>query len=1252
MSDDDSDLAGFLGGLTPQPPSDPKPDSEKKAAAPDAAQAPASSEGIGFLGGLATPVSSPAATPESQPTASSAGDASASSPDVVPSPSSAPADATPMMPPAAPDVPEEPETSATPAVSLPVEEPQPMPPADAPADIFYARAEELEEQGFLASAVTAYRKGLDKDPDNAVALNNLAVVLLQLERYNEARVELERAVPLDGSNPDLFNNLGFVLRKLENDIAAANAYRRYLELAPHVEEAPMIQSWIDQVLTDSDEVAAVSSLSETPSNSPGAGRVGSVAPASKTEAIIGPSPAEEACMRDAERLYDEEVFGEALDLYNDVLKRLPDYYDALLGRGKCLIKLEEMTEGEETLRHAASLRTDDPELFYILGFARRRMGNDRGAAQAYDTYLQLEPDSEHAGRIRDWIESVRRQFPVAQEDGAASGDSGVSAKDATTAASDEDYSLKVEKQPAWASALEALADESASSDVGGLDVSTESAGGIRISSIHDAGDDSSADAGLPAEAMSPVTSGISADSASEPVDTPAQTKALPPAERMFRHGLREAQNLLQDGQVDDALAKAQELVGMDPDSLEAKLIIARCFGRRQDFSKAQAILQNILGVDEGCVEAHMLIGQCQLALHTEMSARKHLERVIVLAPGTDLAHRAQELLDHELSGKLGICSGCGASVPQAELKSMEGGQICTECQEKLHLAMGGQMILDGNTQAAISQARRDGTSTARFRRKAATRGRLLKVLTVGVLLFVMVCGGVFSLQWIAPEMYQQIMTAVEPYAPFLANLTGEKNSPKVPQTKKTPIKNAKVPDATSVEQPDVAAVDADTAPQAGPTFAPAPEKVMVGMPLLLPVRVLDAQQREISGMRVEVAFVAPGPVDAGHYDSKTRIFMWTPAAADAGKTLTLSFNATRKKERVSAEAKMRVLPAPVVHTVPGIREDTWTPGDPVFMQVADLTGDLKPELILVYGAYVSGKLRVYQHEGGAWKLFADIPFDGRPAGLQVSYDKGGSTCIVSDWWNQSLRGCRFTSFKEPPYQMSSGTPLPERPLFLAQGWSFQSGAEIILTDKQNVMPSAPSPRRHSTPDASLSWKWFGVGNFDPSEKAAGHELILAAYGHGHERNVFVMSPDSKDQSWTGLSIGRGAIEAITLAHVFKAGREAPVDLAVVTGGSRAYLEIRAGGEHVNAVSYTLPEHPTAIAGVDLDGDGFQEVVTFGMSGMVVSNQSQSIQYPMEGMTEPMVTTATGDVDNDGREEVFALTRGGHIAVMEVPDATE
>lgn len=78
--------------------------------------------------------------------------------------------------------------------------------------IRYARAMLMDSEGDTATAIQDLQAIVDKEPDNAVALNALGYILtIRTERLPEARQLLERALALEPDNPAILDSMGWLL---------------------------------------------------------------------------------------------------------------------------------------------------------------------------------------------------------------------------------------------------------------------------------------------------------------------------------------------------------------------------------------------------------------------------------------------------------------------------------------------------------------------------------------------------------------------------------------------------------------------------------------------------------------------------------------------------------------------------------------------------------------------------------------------------------------------------------------------------------------------------------------------------------------------------------------------------------------------------------------------------------------------------------------------------------------------------------
>ncbi|EAQ98970.1 tetratricopeptide repeat protein [Congregibacter litoralis] len=107
----------------------------------------------------------------------------------------------------------------------------------------YARSVAHEKAGNIAAAETDLRDIIERDPDNATALNALGYTLANsTDRYDEARVLIEKALALSPNEPSILDSMGWVLYH-HGDLENAKEYltRAYAafpdpEVAAHLGE--------------------------------------------------------------------------------------------------------------------------------------------------------------------------------------------------------------------------------------------------------------------------------------------------------------------------------------------------------------------------------------------------------------------------------------------------------------------------------------------------------------------------------------------------------------------------------------------------------------------------------------------------------------------------------------------------------------------------------------------------------------------------------------------------------------------------------------------------------------------------------------------------------------------------------------------------------------------------------------------------------------------------------------------------------
>ncbi len=101
------------------------------------------------------------------------------------------------------------------------------PPApDATAAALEQQADLLRAQKLYLDALDYYRAALAKKPDDARLLNKIGITELLMQRFKEARKSFERAIHLDHSYADAYNNLGVIFYEAKKYGPAVKQYEK------------------------------------------------------------------------------------------------------------------------------------------------------------------------------------------------------------------------------------------------------------------------------------------------------------------------------------------------------------------------------------------------------------------------------------------------------------------------------------------------------------------------------------------------------------------------------------------------------------------------------------------------------------------------------------------------------------------------------------------------------------------------------------------------------------------------------------------------------------------------------------------------------------------------------------------------------------------------------------------------------------------------------------------------------------------
>ena len=103
------------------------------------------------------------------------------------------------------------------------------------------------EQGELDKAAELFKQAIQTAPENSEAHAGLGKVLVRQENLTDGIEELKLAVKFDPEDPSPYYVLGFALRAVERNVEAADAYEKFLKLAPDALDAPKMRDWVARI---------------------------------------------------------------------------------------------------------------------------------------------------------------------------------------------------------------------------------------------------------------------------------------------------------------------------------------------------------------------------------------------------------------------------------------------------------------------------------------------------------------------------------------------------------------------------------------------------------------------------------------------------------------------------------------------------------------------------------------------------------------------------------------------------------------------------------------------------------------------------------------------------------------------------------------------------------------------------------------------------------------------------------------------
>lgn len=210
----------------------------------------------------------------------------------------------------------------------------------------FKKALALHQKGQFAAAAAAYRKLLQRHPNNADALHNLGAIELQKKNPSAALPLFDRAAEINPKNAAFWCNRGSALRDLERFDEALASFDCALEIKP-------------------DFVEALSNRGHT--------------------------------------LLDLKRYEDAFSSYDLALAINPNYARAWTGRGTALQSLKRFDDAVACYDRALSLNPKDAVALYNRGNSLRGLNRLDEALLSYDRAIYINPDYSLAHSDRGFL---------------------------------------------------------------------------------------------------------------------------------------------------------------------------------------------------------------------------------------------------------------------------------------------------------------------------------------------------------------------------------------------------------------------------------------------------------------------------------------------------------------------------------------------------------------------------------------------------------------------------------------------------------------------------------------------------------------------------------------------------------------------------------------------------------------------------------------------------------------------------------
>jgi predicted O-linked N-acetylglucosamine transferase (SPINDLY family) len=276
------------------------------------------------------------------------------------------------------------------------------------------QALQYHQAGQFSQAEVLYRQMLQEDPKNSQVLHLLGLIAAQHQDYSVAEELITKAIRLDDSVPDFYNNLGNVLNEQGKLAQATTCYQRALTFNPNDVEAC---NNLGSVLTAQGKLTEATTyyqraLSLNPNLAEIHNNLGSVlrrlgqlekAVACYQRALALSPQAAEVHYNLGNVFRDQGQFEEAVTCYQRASAFRPNDAETYNSLGCALIELGNLTEAMVHCQRALTLKPDFTEASSNLGIILFLKGMITQAIAQCKTSLNLSTAFNHGNFLPIWL---------------------------------------------------------------------------------------------------------------------------------------------------------------------------------------------------------------------------------------------------------------------------------------------------------------------------------------------------------------------------------------------------------------------------------------------------------------------------------------------------------------------------------------------------------------------------------------------------------------------------------------------------------------------------------------------------------------------------------------------------------------------------------------------------------------------------------------------------------------------------------